>query len=76
MNVSNTPKPLFHLRTLPKSVQALNTKLTSTSLAAKGCDGLIFQLVDDLFAAGIVKVVEAGQTIAGGEILLRRGWGA
>lgn len=50
--------------------------LTSNSLAAKGCDGLIFQLVEDLLAAGIVNVTEAGQTITGGEILLRRGWGA
>ena len=48
----------------------------SLSPAAKGCDGLIFQLDDDVLAAGIVKVNEAGQTITGGEILLRRGWGA
>lgn len=46
------------------------------NLAAKGCDGLIFQLAEDLVAAGILKVSQAGQTIAGGEILLRRGWGA
>lgn len=40
--------------------------------AAKGCDGMIFQLVEDLYAAGIVSKPQAGGTTAGGEILLRR----
>lgn len=39
--------------------------------AAKGCDGLIFNLVQDLQAAGIVNASLTGQTIAGGQILLR-----
>ena len=39
--------------------------------AAKGCDGLIFNLVQDLQAAGIVNASLTGQTITGGEILLR-----
>ena len=42
------------------------------SLAARGCDGLIFNLVDALLAAGIVSIPQAGQTSNGGEILLRR----
>ena len=58
------------------SAPGIDDRLTSRSSAAKGCDGLIFQLVEDLLAAGIVNVIEAGQTITGGEILLRRGWGA
>lgn len=33
---------------------------------------MIFQLVEDLYAAGIVSKPEAGGTTAGGEILLRR----
>jgi len=45
--------------------------VTVAILAAKGCDGLIFGLVQDLQAAGIVNVSQTGQTILGGEILLR-----
>lgn len=45
--------------------------VTVDILAAKGCDGLIFNLVRDLQAAGIVNVSQTGQTITGGEILLR-----
>ena len=44
--------------------------ITIDFLAAKGCDGMIFQLVEELRKAGIVSVVQAGQTILGGEILL------
>ncbi|KAM0798757.1 glutamyl-tRNA amidotransferase [Usnea florida] len=46
--------------------------VTIDILAAKGCDGLIFNLVQDLQAAGIVNASLTGQTItAGGKILLR-----
>ncbi len=45
--------------------------VTVDIMAAKGCDGLIFNLVRDLQTAGIVKVSQTGQTIVGGEILLR-----
>ncbi|KAL8902189.1 MAG: hypothetical protein Q9207_004842 [Kuettlingeria erythrocarpa] len=47
--------------------------VTMDFLAAKGCDGMLFNLVEDLTAAGIVSATQAGQTIAGGEILLKRG---
>ena len=40
-------------------------------MAARGCDGLIFSLVQDLKEAGIVNASETGGTIYGGEILLR-----
>ena len=43
--------------------------VTVDFLAAKGCDGMIFQLVEELRAAGIVNATLAGQTIYGGEIL-------
>ena len=45
--------------------------VTVNIMAARGCDGLIFNLVQDLRAAGIVATSLAGQTLAGGEILLR-----
>ena len=51
-----------HVESLPVTVDIL---------AAKGCDRLIFGLVDDLLEAGIVNVSLTGQTIFGGEILLR-----
>ena len=43
--------------------------VTVDFLAAKGCDGMLFQLIEDLRAAGIVNATMAGQTIHGGEIL-------
>jgi hypothetical protein len=44
-------------------------------VAAQGCDGLLFKLIEDLYRAGIVNSTQAGRTINGGEILLRRGFG-
>lgn len=42
-------------------------------MAAKGCDGMLFSLVGELFAAGIVNVSQAGQSsVDGGEILFKR----
>ena len=51
---------------------------TNCCVVARGCDGLIFNLVDALLAAGIVTIPQAGQTEMGGEILMRReaGYGA
>ncbi|KAF2104459.1 glutamyl-tRNA amidotransferase [Rhizodiscina lignyota] len=44
--------------------------VTVDFMAAKGCDGLIFSLVQDLLKAGIVQIAKAGGTnIDGGEIL-------
>ncbi|MCJ1405391.1 hypothetical protein MMC11_008619 [Xylographa trunciseda] len=43
--------------------------VTIDFLAAKGCDGMIFQLVEDLRTAGIINATQAGQTIDGGQIL-------
>lgn len=39
--------------------------------AARGCDGVIFSLVEALLDAGIVAVSQAGQTITGGQILFK-----
>lgn len=50
----------------------LTYSLFRNLLAARGCDGMIFQLVEDLYAAGIVSKPLAGGTREGGEILLRR----
>jgi len=44
--------------------------VTVDFIAAKNCDGMIFQLVEDLRAAGILKATQAGQTMSGGEVLL------
>ena len=46
--------------------------VTVDIVAAKGCDGLIFNLVQDLVKAGIIEVPLTGQTIEGREILMRR----
>lgn len=46
--------------------------VTVNVMVAKGCDGLLAKLAQDLVEAGIVVVPQVGQTINGGEILMRR----
>ena len=46
--------------------------VTIDIMAARGCDGLIFNLVQDLVQAGIARIPLTGQTINGGEVLLKR----
>ncbi|CAI6098917.1 unnamed protein product [Clonostachys chloroleuca] len=46
--------------------------VTVNVLVAKGCDGILPRLARDLVEKGILKVPQAGQTMEGGEILLRR----
>jgi hypothetical protein len=41
-------------------------------LAAKGCDGLLVKLAQDLTDAGILKVPKVGGTITGGDILMKK----
>lgn len=43
-------------------------------MVAKGCDGMLFALIEDLYKAGILKEAKTGQSgITGGDILFRRG---
>ena len=44
---------------------------TLSKTAARGCDGVIFSLVEALLQAGIITIPLAGQTITGGEILYK-----
>lgn len=47
--------------------------VTVDILAARGCDGMIFGLVQDLVKAGILKASVAGYSdVSGGEILFKR----
>ncbi|KAF4783370.1 hypothetical protein HER10_EVM0009266 [Colletotrichum scovillei] len=46
--------------------------VTVDIMAARGCDGLIVRLAQDLVEAGILKLPLAGGTLAGGEVLMRR----
>ncbi|KAK5944099.1 hypothetical protein PMZ80_003380 [Knufia obscura] len=41
-------------------------------IAAKGCDGLLVKLAQDLVAAGIIPQPVTGRTIYGGDVLMRR----
>ena len=42
-------------------------------MAAKGCDGMLFELIADLYEVGILKKALAGQSgITGGEALSKR----
>ncbi|KAL8712010.1 MAG: hypothetical protein Q9220_003706 [cf. Caloplaca sp. 1 TL-2023] len=53
-----------HVEVLPVTVDLI---------AARGCDGMLINLIQDLTAAGILQDSQTGQTIKGGEILLKRG---
>lgn len=46
--------------------------LTVDILVAKGCDGLIAKLAQDLVEAGVIPVPEVGQTIYGGDVLMKK----
>ncbi|KIW10693.1 hypothetical protein PV08_11657 [Exophiala spinifera] len=41
-------------------------------LAAKGCDGMLVRLAQDLVKAGILEISLVGQTIHGGDVLFKR----
>ncbi|EON98207.1 putative glutamyl-trna amidotransferase protein [Phaeoacremonium minimum UCRPA7] len=41
-------------------------------LVAKGCDGLLVKLAQDLVEAGIIAVPKVGSTITGGDILMKK----
>lgn len=41
-------------------------------MAAKGCDGLLVKLAQDLVGAGIIAVPKVGATITGGDILMKK----
>ena len=48
--------------------------VTVDIMAAKGCDGMLFNLINDLVDNGILKVPVTGRSLeSGGTILLRRG---
>ncbi|KAL3469734.1 amidase signature domain-containing protein [Aspergillus californicus] len=44
--------------------------VTVNIMAARGCDGMLFQLVEDLAREGIVSSVQPGSTIRGGDIYI------
>lgn len=46
--------------------------VTVDILAAKGCDGLLVRLAQDLVSAGIIQMPVTGQTIYGGDVLTKR----
>jgi hypothetical protein len=42
-------------------------------MAAKGCDGMLFSLIEDLLKAGLVQISQTGMSsVNGGEILLKK----
>jgi len=46
--------------------------VTVDILAAKGCDGLLVKLAQDLTVAGILSPPRVGGTITGGDVLMRK----
>lgn len=55
------------------TMHAESLPVTVDFMAAKGCDGMIFSLVEQLMHAGIVSVSKPGRTLEdGGDILMRR----
>lgn len=50
--------------------------VTANLMAAKGCDGMLFSLIEDLYEAGILKESLPGRSgVTGGEILFKRSLG-
>lgn len=48
--------------------------VTVDLLAAKGCDGMLFALVERLLGMGVVRVSETGRSLeSGGDVLFKRG---
>jgi hypothetical protein len=48
--------------------------VTANLMVAKGCDGMLFSLIEDLYEAGILKESKPGRSVvSGGDILLKRG---
>ncbi|KAK1958712.1 amidase signature enzyme [Colletotrichum sublineola] len=73
---SGAPDHVFPLGEVDAGVSAVtnHTEMLPVAvdiMAARGCDGLLVRLAQDLVAAGLLKVPEAGGTLAGGEILMR-----
>ncbi|KAJ2899837.1 glutamyl-tRNA amidotransferase [Zalerion maritima] len=50
--------------------------VTVNVMAAKGCDGMLVKLAQDLVAEGSVVVPEVGRTLGGGDVLMKRGFTA
>ena len=73
---SEAPDSVFPLGQIPFFSPITNHTeyfpVTVDVMVAKGCDGLIARLAQDLVAAGILSVPKAGAGLDGGEILLRR----
>ena len=50
-------------------IAGLIADMIFSNVAARGCDGVIFTVTEELLEAGIITIPLAGQTITGGEIL-------
>jgi hypothetical protein len=47
--------------------------VTADLMVAKGCDGMLFSLIEDLYKVGILKESQPGRSVvSGGDILLKR----
>jgi hypothetical protein len=44
--------------------------VTVDNMVARGCDGLIPRLAQDLVGLGILKILKTGRSIIGGSVLL------
>ena len=50
--------------------------VTANFMAAKGCDGMLFSLIGELYEKGILKEALAGKSgVSGGEVLYKREFG-
>ena len=73
---TEAPDSVFPLGQVPTFSPITNhteyVPVTLDVMAAKGCDGLIARLAQDLVAVGIISRPRVGSGLDGGEILLRR----
>ncbi|KAK3336300.1 amidase signature domain-containing protein [Cercophora scortea] len=73
---TEVPDSVFPLGSVPSKSAITNHieyfPVAVDILVAKGCDGLLVKLAQDLVEAGIIAVPKTGATITGGDILMRK----
>ncbi|KAI1386431.1 glutamyl-tRNA amidotransferase [Hypoxylon trugodes] len=73
---SGAPDTVFPIGEVPSFSSITNhteyLPVTIDVMVARGCDGMLNKLAQDLVKAGIISIPKTGSTLHGGEILARR----
>ncbi|KAI1092929.1 glutamyl-tRNA amidotransferase [Rostrohypoxylon terebratum] len=73
---SGAPDTVFPIGEIPSFSSVTNhtefLPVTIDVMVAKGCDGMLSKLAQDLVQAGIISIPKIGGTLHGGDVLMRR----